>query len=114
MFVVVGSSCSYFSTSSKLRAYHELTNPTDCVRDRLSGNKAISFIILANRTGSSLRKNTYDFFSHALRPTEIKINTKNKISCCSLHQCYFLFCLVYGNESNKCCDVIDDEMGVDS
>lgn len=68
IFVVVGSSVSYCSTSSKLLAYQALTKPIDGVRDRLSGSNVISFMILANRTGSSFRRKIYDFFSHAFKP----------------------------------------------
>lgn len=56
-----------------------LNIPTDGVRDRLSGNKAISFIMFANRTGSSFRKKIYDFFSHAFSPAAKERKEENKI-----------------------------------
>lgn len=61
-------------TSSKLFTYQELTRFTDGIRSRLSGSKAISFMIFANLTGSSLRRKIYDVFSHAFKP-EKKIMT---------------------------------------
>lgn len=67
-FCAVGSDFSKSMTSSKLFAYQVLTRPTDGVRRRLSGRRAISFIMFAKRTGSSFRRKTYDFFSHAFRP----------------------------------------------
>lgn len=73
----VGSAFSYTSTSSKLLTYQELTSLTDLVCNRLSGRRAISFMIFASRTGSSLRRNMYDFFSQAFWP--IKWNYKETI-----------------------------------
>lgn len=64
----VGSSFSYLSTSWKLCSYQLVTKPTEGVRRRLSGSRAISFMMLASRTGSSLRRKTNDFFSHGDRP----------------------------------------------
>lgn len=48
-----------------INIYQSLTAITDGILNRFSGNKAISFIILANRTGSSLRRNMKDFSSEA-------------------------------------------------
>lgn len=66
-----GSAFSNSITSSKLFTYHELTRFTDGCFSKLSGKRAISFMMFARRTGSSLRKNVKDFFSHAFVP-EIK------------------------------------------
>lgn len=41
------------------------TRRTDGVLSRLSGNKSISFMIFASRTGSSCRRNVNDVFSQA-------------------------------------------------
>lgn len=62
------SACSKTRRSRKLWAYQELTSAAEGMRNRLSGSRCISFMMFARRTGSSLRRNTNDVRSHALRP----------------------------------------------
>lgn len=62
--------------------------PTDGVRDRLSGSSAISFIMFANRTGSSFRKKIYDFFSHAFRPVAEKKTEQNRMTLTTELYCF--------------------------
>lgn len=54
--------------SSNEVAYKLLTIPTLGIFNKFSGNRWISFIMLANRTGNSFLKNIKDFLSQALRP----------------------------------------------
>jgi hypothetical protein len=67
-FSLLASAFSNSSTSSKLFAYHVLTRFTLGVLSKLSGSKAISFIMFANRTGNSFLKKMNDLRSHAFIP----------------------------------------------
>lgn len=101
-FVWVGSVRSNSITSSKLFAYHVLTSPTDSVLNKLSGSKAISFMMFAKRTGSSFLKKIKDFFSHAFIPIFCK---RERIRDCYKEATY-AFILEFIALRNRFCDVI--------
>lgn len=69
-FIILGlmSLFSNSTISSKLLTYQSLTAITDGMRSRFSGRRAISFMMFANRTGSSLRRKMKDFCSDAFNP----------------------------------------------
>lgn len=63
----------------RLPSYQLWTRRTDGVLSKLSGNKLISFMMLANRTGSSCRRKVKDVFSQAFsEPERQKLKKKRR------------------------------------
>lgn len=77
--VTLYSQTSIKTTEDGSKPAHQLwTRRTDGVLSKLSGNKLISFMMLANLTGSSCLRKAKDVFSHAFsEPERWKIIEKN-------------------------------------
>lgn len=66
-------------------SYQLCTSWTEGVLRRLSGSRLISFIMFANLTGNSCRRNINEVFSQAFSDPKTKINMwqhQNKVSTC--------------------------------